>query len=41
MPKVGGKKFAYTSAGKRKATAHARRTGQKVKMNGKAKKKAY
>jgi len=30
MPKVGKKKFAYSKAGKKKAKAHAKKTGQKV-----------
>ena len=30
MPRVGKKKFAYTAAGKKKAAAHAKKTGKKV-----------
>ena len=30
MPKVNGKQFAYTKAGRRKASAYAKRTGKKV-----------
>lgn len=30
MPKVGGKHFAYTKAGKKKAAAHAKKTGKKI-----------
>lgn len=36
MPRVGKKKFAYTKDGMKKAKAHAKKTGKKVK---KAKKK--
>ena len=41
MPKVGTKKFPYTSAGSHQAQMHARQTGQKVTMKngGKVKKK--
>ena len=34
MPKVGAKKFPYTSAGVQQAQKHAKDTGQKVKMTG-------
>ena len=34
MPKVGSKKFPYTSAGVQQAQKHARATGQKVNMAG-------
>ena len=30
MPKVGGKHFAYTKEGKKKAAAHAKKTGKKI-----------
>ena len=30
MPKVGGKKFAYTTKGKAAAEAYAKKTGKKV-----------
>ena len=30
MPKVGGKHFAYTAAGKKKAKAYAKKTGKKM-----------
>jgi hypothetical protein len=30
MPKVGGKKFAYTTKGKAAAKAYAKKTGKKV-----------
>tara|TARA_Y100001973_G_scaffold85129_1_gene126862 strand:+ start:2972 stop:3082 length:111 start_codon:yes stop_codon:yes gene_type:complete len=36
MPKVGKKSFSYTKAGKKKATAHAKKTGKKM-----TKKKGY
>jgi hypothetical protein len=36
MPKVGGKKFAYTAKGKKAAKAYAKKTGKKV-----VKKKKY
>jgi len=41
MPKVGMKRFPYTSAGAQQAQMHARQTGQKVTMKngGKVKKK--
>ena len=42
MPKVGSKKFPYTSAGVQQAQVHARNTGQKLvmaKKGGKVKKK--
>lgn len=38
MPKVGGKKFAYTAKGKAKAAEYARKTGKKVKTTSKKKK---
>lgn len=38
MPRVGKKKFAYTAAGKKKAAAHAKKIGKKVKR--KTKKRA-
>lgn len=31
MPKVGGKKFAYTKKGKAAAKRYAKKTGKKVK----------
>jgi hypothetical protein len=31
MPKVGGKKFAYTKKGKAAAKKYAKKTGKKVK----------
>ena len=31
MPKVGGKKFAYTKKGKAAAMRHAKKTGKKVR----------
>ena len=31
MPRVGGKKFAYTKKGKAAAKKHARKTGKKVR----------
>tara|TARA_R100001244_G_scaffold71932_1_gene58201 strand:+ start:522 stop:626 length:105 start_codon:yes stop_codon:yes gene_type:complete len=31
MPKVGGKKFAYTPKGKRAAKSYAKKTGKKAK----------
>jgi|TARA_Y100000310_G_scaffold139937_1_gene139295 hypothetical protein len=34
MPKVGAKKFPYTSAGVQQAQKHARATGQKMDMAG-------
>jgi len=34
MPKVGSKKFPYTSSGVQKAQKHARATGQRVDMAG-------
>ncbi len=37
MPRVGKKKFAYTKDGMKKAKAHSKKTGKKVK--GKPKKK--
>ena len=30
MPKVGGKKFSYSKAGKAKAKAYAKKTGKKM-----------
>ena len=46
MPTVGTgkkkKKFAYTTAGKKRATEYAKKTGKKIKKAGKKiKKKAY
>mgnify|MGYP003627462323 CR=1 FL=1 len=43
MPKVGGKKFTYSKAGKAAAKKYAKRTGKKmVKSNKKrVKRKAY
>jgi hypothetical protein len=37
MPMVNGKKYAYTTAGKKKANAAAKKTGKKVSY-GKSKK---
>ena len=34
MPKVGAKKFPYTSSGIQKAQKHSRETGQQVDMAG-------
>ena len=34
MPKVGAKKFPYTSSGVQKAQKHAKETGQKMDMAG-------
>jgi len=34
MPKVGSKKFPYTSGGIQQAQKHAKSTGQKVEMDG-------
>ena len=39
MPKVGGKKFSYTKAGKAAAKKYAKRTGKR--MNKGKKKKGY
>ena len=36
MPKVGGKHFSYSKAGKKKAATYARKTGKKM-----TKKKKY
>ena len=41
MPKVGGKKFPYTSRGKEAASKYAKRTGQKMANNKKKKKGGY
>ena len=30
MPRVGGKKFSYTKAGKKAAKAYAKRTGKRM-----------
>jgi hypothetical protein len=38
MPKVGGKHFAYTKAGMKKAKAEAKKTGKKMT---KTKRKSY
>lgn len=35
MPKVGGKKYAYTKAGMKKAKAAAKKSGKKVKYRAK------
>ena len=40
MPKVGGRKFAYTSAGKAAAKRYASKTGKKMTGN-KKKKSGY
>tara|TARA_S200002703_G_scaffold148869_1_gene145960 strand:+ start:391 stop:504 length:114 start_codon:yes stop_codon:yes gene_type:complete len=37
MPKVGKKKFAYTSAGKKKAKAYAKKIGKKMSYGKKKK----
>lgn len=34
MPKVNGKKFAYTAKGKKAAKAYAKKTGKKMKSKG-------
>jgi len=34
MPKVGKKHFAYTKAGRKAASAYAKKTGKKVKKRG-------
>ena len=39
MPKVGGKHFAYTAAGKATAKRHASKTGKKLSNMTKKKKK--
>ena len=39
MPKVGGKHFAYTAAGKAAAKRHASKTGKKLSNMKKTKKK--
>ena len=31
MPRVGKKEFPYTKAGKKKAKAHAKKTGKKIR----------
>lgn len=41
MPKVGGKKFAYTTKGKAAAKAYAKKTGKKVVAKKKSVKKKY
>ena len=41
MPKVGGKHFAYTAAGKAAAKRHSAKTGQKVSNMKKKKKGGY
>ena len=41
MPKVGTKKFPYTSAGHAQAQKHARATGQKLAMKKGGKVKGY
>ena len=38
MPKVGGKKFAYTAKGKAKAKSYAKKTGKSVRPHMKKKK---
>ena len=40
MPKVGNKMFGYDKAGKKKAAAYAKATGQKMTMAKKKKKAA-
>jgi hypothetical protein len=40
MPKVGGRKFPYTTAGKAAAKRHAAKTGKKMTAN-KKKKSGY
>jgi hypothetical protein len=37
MPKVGGKKFAYTAKGKAKAKSYAKKTGKSVRPHMKKK----
>jgi hypothetical protein len=39
MPKVGGKEYPYTAKGMAMAKAAAKKTGKKMKMGKKAKKK--
>lgn len=39
MPKVGKKSFSYSSKGKAKAKAYAKKTGEKMMMNEKKMKK--
>ena len=39
MPKVGGKKFAYTTKGKAAAKTYAKKTGKKVTTKKKVKTK--
>jgi len=34
MPKVNGKKFAYTAKGKKAAKAYAKKMGKKIKLKG-------
>jgi len=38
MPKVGGKKFPYTPAGKKAASAYAKKTGKPLRLDPKVKK---
>jgi hypothetical protein len=38
MPMVGGKEYAYTKAGMKKAKDAAKKTGKPMKMKGKTKK---
>ena len=40
MPKVGKKKFAYTSAGKASAKSYAKKTGKKVAKTVRRRKKS-
>jgi len=40
MPKVGGRHFAYTAAGKKAAKRHSKATGQKMTADKKRKKTA-
>ena len=41
MPKVGKKHFTYDARGRRKAKAHAKKTGKKVTYKKKSKSKKY
>jgi len=41
MPKVGTKKFAYTTKGKAAAKAYAKKTGKKMATKKKSVKKKY
>lgn len=34
MPKVNGKKFAYTAKGKKAAKSYAKKMGKKIKVKG-------